>query len=171
MQAPATATAEKTLDPESLLLMASGLALDAEVWRARIDTNPTARTGLRVLVNDAYEVWILRWPTGGAVRPHDHGASNAAFAVTTGILKEIRWSGGIRSECLLGPGDGASMQTGVVHDVVACQEALSVHVYSPPLSRMAFFDEQARTVVAEKALDPEDDHFLSGDDQGGASLR
>ena len=162
MPASASISEDKALDLEALRQIASGLALTADRWRSWLVADMAARSGIRVIAVDTYDVWILRWAPGAAVTPHDHGSSNAGFAVALGTLKEVRWSDGACTEQVLRRGEGTTIGAGVVHDVVALEEeALSVHVYSPPLSRMAFFDDQARVVVFEEELDPDLAHFVA----------
>lgn len=152
--ADAPTQAVTAVTAEVLLGMASGLALAADAWTDCLETNRDARTGLRILATERYDAWLLRWPVGTAVSPHHHGDSEAAFAVSSGVLKETRWLDGRREERLLTHGQGASVGRGMVHDVAAEVEALSVHVYCPPLARMAFFDDQAETLLVEQPVDP-----------------
>ena len=134
--------------------MASGLALTSDAWASSLERHPLARTGFRILVTERYDAWLLRWPVGTAVSPHHHGDSEVAFAVSSGALRETRWLDGRREERLLTHGQATSVGQGVVHDVAAEIEALSVHVYSPPLVRMAFFDDQAKHILLEEPVDP-----------------
>ena len=150
------------ISPETLLDMASGMALVAEAWVDSLEKHPDARTGLRILATEHYDVWLLRWPAGTAVNPHHHGDSDAAFVVSSGALKETRWLDGRREERPIAPGHGVTVERGVVHDVAAPVEALSVHVYAPPLSRMAFFDDRAERVVLEAPVDQRDDAVIVG---------
>ena len=150
------------ISPETLLEMASGLALVADAWTPSLERHPDARTGLRILATESYDVWLLRWPAGTAVSPHHHGDSDAAFVVSSGALTETRWFHGRREERQLTRGRGATVERGVVHDVGAHVEALSVHVYSPPLARMAFFDDQAERVLLEEPVDPRHDAVVVG---------
>jgi quercetin dioxygenase-like cupin family protein len=145
------------MTPETLLDMASGLALVAEARMYFLERNPDARTGLRILATDSYDVWLLWWPAGTAVSPHHHGDSDAALVVSSGALKETHWLDGRREERRLTRGQGATVERGVVHDVEAEVDALSVHVYSPPLARMAFFDDQGENLLLEEPVDPSHD--------------
>ena len=149
--------------PETLLAMASGVASAAEAWTDSLAKHPDARTGLRILATESFDVWLLRWPAGTAVSPHHHGDSDAAFVVWSGALEETRWPDGRREERELEPGQGAVVERGVVHDVGAPVEALSVHVYAPPLARMAFFDDQAEKVLLEEPVDRSRDAVVVGD--------
>ena len=150
------------ITPETLLDMASGMALVAEAWVDSLERHPDARTGLRILATEDYDVWLLRWPAGTAVSPHHHGDSDAAFVVSSGALRETRWLDGRREERPIAPGQGVTVERGVVHDVAAPVEALSVHVYAPPLSRMAFFDDQAERVLLEQPVDQSDEAVVVG---------
>jgi len=143
-------------------MLASGVALVAEAWVDAVDRHPDARTGLRILATESYDVWLLRWPAGTAVSPHHHGDSDAAFVVSSGALKETRWLDGRREERPIAPGQGATVERGIVHDVGAPVEALSVHVYAPPLARMAFFDDQAERVLLEAPVDQSNDAVIVG---------
>jgi rhodanese-related sulfurtransferase/mannose-6-phosphate isomerase-like protein (cupin superfamily) len=143
-----------TLTPNTLVEIACGLALAANSWARDLGRRSSFRTGRRILATESYDVWLLRWPVGTPVRPHHHGDSDAAFAVAAGVLKETRWEEGRRVERFLDQGHSATVPRGVVHDVEAAgREAVSVHVYSPPLSRMAFFDPRGTTVVVEEPVD------------------
>ncbi len=139
---------------ETLLEIASGLALAADAWTHSPERHRDARTGQRILATEGYDVWVLRWPAGTSVSPHHHGDSDAAFVVSSGTLEETRWRDGRREVRQLTRGQGATVERGVVHDVAAHFEALSVHVYSPPLGRMTYFDDLAERVVLEEPVDP-----------------
>ena len=44
------------------------------------------RDGVRIHSSSDYDAWLLRWPPGTRVNPHDHGESAAAFTVLVGEL-------------------------------------------------------------------------------------
>jgi rhodanese-related sulfurtransferase/mannose-6-phosphate isomerase-like protein (cupin superfamily) len=140
--------------------MASGLALAADAWISCLPTSPTGRTGMRILAAERYDVWLLKWPVGSSVSPHHHGDSDAAFVVVSGDLQETRWIEGEPVRRRLTDSEGAIVQRGVVHDVGALEvEALSVHVYSPPLATMAYFDDRAEQILLEEPIDLARDAF------------
>ena len=102
------------------------------------------RDGVRIHSSSDYDAWLLRWPPGTRVNPHDHGESAAAFTVLVGELIELRWRASIPECCLLSVGDVVSIASGVVHDVIATNVvAYSIHVYSPPLQTMSFYEVPA----------------------------
>jgi mannose-6-phosphate isomerase-like protein (cupin superfamily) len=81
---------------------------------------------------------------------HDHGDAAGAFFVLDGTLREALPQ---RRRSIIDLGAGA---TGVVprghrHDVGNASDtaALSVHVYSPPLATMTFYDAAGRSLRTE----------------------
>jgi hypothetical protein len=88
-----------------------------------------------------YEALIIAWPPGTGLAMHDHGGSLAALHIVGGRLREryldatgeshVRW---------LVAGDTTEMNGDHAHEVINLDdtEAISVHVYSPPLADNSF---------------------------------
>ena len=164
---PGDGAAPSALTGDVLLAMAEGFAATAEGWIDDLPVNGSERTGLRILDTELYDVWLLRWPPSTSVSPHDHGESASAFVVVSGELAELRWAAGTQTRQKLGPGQGTIVERGVVHDVLApATTSISVHVYSPPLSSMSYFDERAATVLARFPVD-ETAAFRAGEYRSG----
>jgi mannose-6-phosphate isomerase-like protein (cupin superfamily) len=146
------------LPPGTLADIAVGLARSSEFWQPRLAAHPTLRSGLRLLATTDYDAWLLRWPVRSRVTPHDHGDSVAAFTVVKGELLEVRWHRTLQRTHLVGPGDVVTVDSGVVHDVIARgpDASVSVHVYSPPLTAMGYYDEAGGDLLDRKAVDPGD---------------
>jgi uncharacterized RmlC-like cupin family protein len=139
---------------DELAEIAVGLASRHHLWeRHAVTSSPSMREGLRLLGTDVLEAWLLRWPPGSSVQPHDHGGSNGALVVCRGELAEIRWTASRRRTAWLAAGDLATVPSYVVHDVISVgtSSALSIHVYSPPLHQMRFYDDDAEQ---EDAVEP-----------------
>lgn len=139
------------LGVDELAEIAVGVGNRRYLWeRHAALASASMREGLRLLATDLLEAWLLSWPPGSSVQPHDHGGSNGALVVCRGELAEIRWLASRRRTAWLGAGDVATVPSGVVHDVISvgASSALSIHVYSPPLRQMRFYDEDAHRVVA-----------------------
>src|SRR5579872_4701134 len=62
-------------------------------WRRHLRTDTAARSGLRLAGTEDFDAWLLAWPPGMSVAPHDHGESGGAFTVVDGTLVETRWYG------------------------------------------------------------------------------
>jgi quercetin dioxygenase-like cupin family protein len=131
------------------------LAGGAAVWCRDLPSHRTLRTSLRLLATEEYDVWLLRWPPGTSVTPHDHGCSSGAFTVVRGELTEVRWDAALPYERFVSPGQVVSIEAGVVHDVVAhgTSPALSIHAYSPPLSSMGFYDVGGQGLLVRQPVD------------------
>jgi quercetin dioxygenase-like cupin family protein len=126
--------------PDSLIAdIAAGIAQVPEAWRDLVHHDPDGRRPVRLVATEVYEVWVIGWTQGQGVRPHDHGGSSAAVLVTEGTLTEVTLLGERRE---LEAGQLHQLGPGVVHDVVNTSEvpATSVHVYSPPLTTMTYYD-------------------------------
>jgi hypothetical protein len=94
-----------------------------------------------------FDAWLIAWPSGGKVDLHDHGQSTGAVSVISGALVEsVPWRDDtgrlslVRRE--LAAGATLGFGAGHVHDVTneSDQQALSLHVYSPALTSMTFYE-------------------------------
>jgi hypothetical protein len=136
---------------------AGSFAAVAADWPDQPPDGGPSRTAVRVAHCGTHDVWLIRWPAGTRVRPHDHGGSVGAFSVVRGALEEVRFGAAGRRSRLLGAGSTVAVGSDVVHDVVSrSPDALSVHVYSPPLSEMAIYDEGASAVVERERVEGPD---------------
>ncbi|HTU36858.1 MAG TPA: cysteine dioxygenase family protein [Acidimicrobiales bacterium] len=115
-------------------------AREARRLTAALGCDTDERGGIRIRHEHGYDVWLLRWPPGTRVTPHDHGDSSGAFLVLDGDLIELRWQDSIPECRLVSSGETVLVERGVVHDVVATNRvAYSIHAYSPPLEAMSFY--------------------------------
>jgi len=137
--------------------IAAGLAAAPPLWRSVVRHDPDGRRPARLLATDRYEVWVIGWTTGQHVRLHDHGTSAGAVVVAEGELVEVvPRVGGPPVEHVLGGVRPRHLAVGTVHDVVnrAAAPATSIHVYSPPLTSMTYYDDDL-TPVATDPVAPE----------------
>jgi len=102
----------------------------------------TERTWERILATEVWDAWLIRWPAGTSVGPHDHGGSSGAFSVVRGALVEIVASATGSQLTIHRAGSTRAFGQDVVHDVanIGDQPAVSVHVYSPPLTSMVRYE-------------------------------
>ena len=124
--------------------IAAGLA--ATTHHVCLDDGDATRRFARVLSTSEYDAWIIRWSESAELGLHDHGNSTGIVHVVDGELVETRVdehhpTSQLRSRTLR-QGDVARIDPNTIHAVanVHRTEALSVHVYSPPLSQMTFYD-------------------------------
>ena len=142
------------LDPAQLEDIARGLATAIAV--APPVSGSDGRKWWRLLATEHFDAWLIDWPTGEGVEPHDHGGSAGAFAVISGELTELVISGDTSTVSEVAAGNTRAVGRHTVHDVVnrSAAPASSVHVYSPPLSSMMFYDP-AGTPCRVERVDPE----------------
>jgi predicted metal-dependent enzyme (double-stranded beta helix superfamily) len=127
-------------------LKAIALGLAASASAIALDEHDDTRRFARVLATPQYDAWVIRWSASAILDLHDHGGSWGVVHVVDGELVEVRVD-------LLDPrrprttrtvrgGQTIRISPATVHAVANTQlaEALSVHVYSPPLSSMNFYD-------------------------------
>jgi predicted metal-dependent enzyme (double-stranded beta helix superfamily) len=138
--------------------IARGIADAVPLWSAVVRHDPDGRLPVRLLATDRYEVWVIGWTTGQNVRLHDHGDAAGAFVVADGELTEVLPTGeGGAVERTLSSGRLRHLAVGMVHDVVNRAEAraTSVHVYSPPIATMTYYDADTLDPVATEPVAPE----------------
>ena len=102
----------------------------------------------RLLATEQYEAWLIAWAPAGGLQLHDHGGSAGAIHVAQGRLSETFVDPGGDAELQVrwvGAGAGVTVPATRVHEVwnPGPERALSVHVYSPRLTSMTFFDRNA----------------------------
>jgi predicted metal-dependent enzyme (double-stranded beta helix superfamily) len=114
-------------------------------WPGALDV--TERAWRLVALAPDFDAWLIAWPGGGTVDLHDHGGSRGAVHVIGGSLTEtIPWrdaAGRLTfAQRELHEGVTLAFGAGHVHDVrnESSSHALSLHVYSPPLTSMTYYD-------------------------------
>ena len=118
----------------------------------RYEAAPGTRRYARVRSAPDHDVWVIVWGPGSSVAPHDHGGSQGAFAVASGALTDRTTTpAGHGRATVVPPGGVLAIDADTVHGVAnpTRVSAVSVHVYSPPLASMAFYDEDQREVWRE----------------------
>jgi Cysteine dioxygenase type I len=120
----------------------------------------------RLLQTPAYEAWLIAWEAAADLELHDHGGSQGAFHVVKGALVEAHTdlADPLPLRTLpIGTGESRQVPATRVHRVwnPGPSRAVSVHVYSPPLRSMTFYDDRPyaflvplRTDAVEGAPEP-----------------
>jgi predicted metal-dependent enzyme (double-stranded beta helix superfamily) len=136
---------EAALESEALLTVAQGFARTAQTWSDLLANQE--RSWQLIAATTRFEAWVIAWPIGGSIAYHDHCGAFGAVVVAAGQLAEsslVVMDGGQVTQLTtsLGAGDHLLFGPGHIHDVVnaGVAPALSVHVYSPRLSSMTYYD-------------------------------
>ncbi|OLB77473.1 MAG: cysteine dioxygenase [Actinobacteria bacterium 13_2_20CM_2_71_6] len=129
------------LRPRDLGGLAEWYASDPARWPVRPEFDPAGRWYARLAAPSDHEVWLLTWLPGQSTDLHDHGGVAGAFTVLDGQLTEqTPTSGPDVRLAARAYGAGATRRFGAqhVHRIVNSGNlpAVSVHVYSPVLTRM-----------------------------------
>ncbi len=134
---------QASIGPAKLARIAWRAAGRPEKWLSLVEYRADHRWYRRLTWSQDHEVWLLSWLPGQHTGFHDHGISAGAFVVALGCLSERSAFGGepAASSRALDSGAVRSFGPGYVHDVGNewSSPAVSIHAYSPPLSRMRRF--------------------------------
>ena len=141
------------------------IALDL-AQQAGLDAVPieggASRCYLQLACSPQCDAWLIAWSRSAEVDLHDHGGSIGFVQVVAGTLREVysdaRRARPLRSR-LLAAGMSVPIPASRVHAVAnPCAEtALSVHVYSPPLGAMTFFEPGPGDVLAPVRREHDDE--------------
>ena len=139
-----------------LSAIAEGLAAVTVPWELGHTDGLSARRYERVLATPAYDAWVIYWPAGELLDLHDHGGSAGAFSVVSGELAEATVEAGATVVRTFAQGQTSDFGASRVHAVAnrGSAVATSVHVYSPPLSSMVYYQHDgdgALIAVSEDA--------------------
>ncbi|SEG91187.1 Cysteine dioxygenase type I [Thermomonospora echinospora] len=118
--------------------IARSLAAAPQDWIERVRLRTEERWYERLHRDDDVEIWLISWMPGQSTGLHDHGDSRGAFAVALGSLDEYD----LTARRTLATGQSREFGTGYIHEVINASDApaVSVHVYSPPLTVMNRYD-------------------------------
>jgi quercetin dioxygenase-like cupin family protein len=109
--------------------------------------------GRRVLLsNGEGEVMLASWRRGATCAPHDHGEARGLVIVIDGSFTEGVYAastGGLRtvSSRTVSPGDALRVEEGLVHDMRAHGDGMTLHVYVPGIHTMRVYDRDARATL------------------------
>lgn len=136
-------TEDRNLDPDELAALAEDLAQRPDLWRDFVQHSTEERIYTEIHRDHHLDVWLICWSGAQQTGLHDHDLSGGAVRVIEGELAEDRlvFSTGVETVGYSG-GDGFRFDSSRIHDVrhVGDTPAVSLHLYSPPLWRMGYYD-------------------------------
>ena len=120
--------------------LCAAYATDPRRWDAVLEYGADEHGSVRLHADSSHDVWLISWLQSQSTTLHDHGGSSGAFSVVSGRLHEYAPGG---HERVVTAGGLRSFGPRHVHDVYNPypSPAVSVHVYSPPLTLMSYYDE------------------------------
>ncbi len=98
------------------------------------------------------EVMLATWRRGGLSAPHDHGLARGYVVILQGQFIETayRFDGvDLRASARRehARGDLLEAEPGLIHDLYACDDGLSLHVYVPRIHGMRVYDRVSRATL------------------------
>jgi predicted metal-dependent enzyme (double-stranded beta helix superfamily) len=145
----------RDLDAGELRELVVRLAADPERWLALMRTDTSERHFEQLWLDDHVGVWVITWARGNDTGFHDHDLSCGAVAVVRGAIVEERLVvGGPPSRRPHSAGDAFGFDASHVHRMRKDDAALavSIHAYSPPLSRMGAYDVDADGTLRRRSI-------------------
>ena len=135
---PADVGAVGVLDPPTCAAVASRAAA-----LINLDSLDRDHEGEAVMLwrADGSEAWLNTWWQPRDSGFHDHGGSGGGVHVIAGELTgEYLFVEGERRLTRFGPGDSFSFERDRIHRVDHLEGAVTVHVYSPPLTSIGHYE-------------------------------
>jgi rhodanese-related sulfurtransferase/mannose-6-phosphate isomerase-like protein (cupin superfamily) len=122
------------------------LAQRPDEWMPRVQLRCGERWFECVERDPDHDVWLISWLPGQGTGFHDHGGSAGAFAVVLGTLEEHRAGA---DPLTVHGGEVRAFGSQYAHDVrnASAAPAVSIHAYSPPLTRMTKYELAGEQLV------------------------
>jgi predicted metal-dependent enzyme (double-stranded beta helix superfamily) len=130
------------LNPAELRDLVTRIAADPERWRPLVRRDTPQRHFEELWCEEHVGVWVISWAGGNDTGFHDHDVSSGAVAVVEGeVVEERLVIGGSPREIRHRAGEAFGFDASHVHRMRhdAAAPAVSIHAYSPPLSRMGAY--------------------------------
>jgi hypothetical protein len=138
--------------------IAAGLAVSQVSSDVKLIRSGSRRYA-KLLETGAYDAWLIEWDSAADLHLHDHGGSGAAFHLIHGELVEV-YSDLVNRAPLrrvtVDAGNSRRVPVSRVHRVWNPwpAPALSIHVYSPPISSMTFYSDDKRAFLVPLWSEP-----------------
>ena len=131
------------LEPERVEALASELAKRADLWQRHVSHSDDERIYTELYRDHNLDVWLICWTGTQDTGLHDHDLSGGAVHVVEGALDEDRLRLGESIDTTrYVAGESFRFDSSRIHDVrnAAGHTTVSLHLYSPPLWRMGYYD-------------------------------
>jgi predicted metal-dependent enzyme (double-stranded beta helix superfamily) len=139
------------------------LASRPELWIHRVHHEHTQRVYEELLSDAHLTAWLICWMDDHDTGFHDHDISAGAVAVVGGGVREERLAiddrGGRDVTRRFGVGESFRFSAADIHRVrhIGQYPAVTLHVYSPPLSRMGAYVVAEDGVLERHSVAPEEE--------------
>jgi mannose-6-phosphate isomerase-like protein (cupin superfamily) len=147
-----------SLNHEQLERFAAGLAAAPERWRHLVRHTDEMRVYELIWSDEEVNAWVICWQEDNDTGWHDHDESAGGIAVISGYVREERLVLGAEPRVRhLGPGETFTVPSTAIHRVLHDGEgpAVTIHAYSPPLTRMGAYRVGPEGELERESLPPE----------------
>ena len=130
------------LNTTELRDLVARIAAEPDRWRPLVRRATPQRHFAELWCDEHVGVWVISWASGNDTGFHDHDVSSGAVAVVEGaVIEERLVVGGPPIEIRHRVGEAFAFDASHVHRMRhdAAAPAVSIHAYSPPLSRMGAY--------------------------------
>lgn len=138
---------DRDLSSEELHALAEDLAGQPGLWRSQVRHDEDERVFVRLHRDHHVDAWLICWVGTQETGLHDHDVSSGAVLVIEGALAELRPMLGQADLDVVtyAAGEGFGFDASRIHDVrhFGAEPTVSLHVYSPPLWRMGYYETGA----------------------------
>jgi predicted metal-dependent enzyme (double-stranded beta helix superfamily) len=151
---------DRDLTGPELQAFVAELADRPELWIHRIHHDHTQRVYEELLSDAHLTAWLICWMDDHDTGFHDHDISAGAVAVVGGRVREERLAiDGPTRDRRFGVGESFHFSAADIHRVRHTGEhpAVTLHVYSPPLSRMGAYVVGEDGVLERHSVAPEEE--------------
>lgn len=150
---------DRPLTQDELRKLADELGGRGDVWRPLVHHDPDARFYLQLHRDPHVDIWLICWTNQQDTGFHDHDISSGAVHVCAGDLVEDRFELtdlGLRArEITHAAGSTFDFDASHVHRLRHAEgtgPAVSLHVYSPALWRMGYYDADATGLLRRTSV-------------------
>jgi predicted metal-dependent enzyme (double-stranded beta helix superfamily) len=148
------------MSPEKLEQFVAQLAAEPGRWRHLVRHERDVRVYEEIFSDERVNAWLICWSGGQDTGFHDHDESAGAIAVVAGRVRDERLA--IDSEPRareFTAGQRFNIPPNAIHRVLhaGAEPAITLHAYSPPLTRMGAYRVGAQGELERQALSCEEE--------------
>jgi quercetin dioxygenase-like cupin family protein len=143
------------MSSEQLERFVARLAAEPWRWRHLVRHERDVRVYEQIVAEEDVNAWLICWSGGQDTGFHDHDESAGGIAVISGRVREERLAlGADPSVREFETGQRFNIPPNAIHRVIHTGErpAITLHAYSPPLTRMGAYTVGPRGEFERQAL-------------------
>jgi hypothetical protein len=156
----ALVASDHDLNRAELRALVTAIAADCALWAPLVRRDTRDRHFAELSCDQHVGVWVISWASGNDTGFHDHDVSCGAVAVVEGeVIEERLVVGGAPRVLRHQAGEVFDFDASHVHRMRhdAAAPAVSIHAYSPPLSRMGAYAVEPDGTLRRRSISYEEE--------------